>query len=549
MASTPTRRCLSTAAPIRHRIMPPCVHALAKDDGYPMAAADSCTILLVDDEPSILEVASEYFQMKGYRVLTAGDGVQALEVLSTCAVDCCLSDIDMPRMDGLQLAERIRQRDNTIPVIIMTGYPSLENTIRTLKNGVVDFLIKPVNLNQMELCVRRVMRERELFLKNLLLTKEVEGKARLEGINRELQGKVEELNTLNKIMSDFANTSTSSEVLRRIIELTLEITPANEARFFLFQADGLHPFEVLASAAGNADARQAVGRIDPATEQLVMETAQDELPLLITENRGTKGLPPEVVSLAALPMKIRDKVFGVLTAVVTVRGRRLSEVDLYYLSFMSQNAARAIENLALYENIYENLFSTLFAFVKAVEARDSYTQQHSNRVTELALKIGRHMGCSGEQLDILNFAGRLHDIGKIGIPDSVLLKPGRLSDEEFEKIKEHPVIGAGIIGQLGLWEREQQIVRCHHERYDGTGYPDGLAGEQIPLLARILSVADAFDAMSSNRVYRQAMALERILAILGEGAGTQFDPQVVDAFFALHAADQIGDVASENPTP
>jgi len=511
----------------------------------PANAADAFTILLVDDEESIREFAGEYFELKGYRVLRACDGVEALSLLETRAVDCCLSDIDMPRMDGLQLAERIRAIDNTIPVIIMTGYPSLENTISTLKNGVVDFLIKPVNLNQMELCVRRVMRERELLLKNLLLAKEVEGKARLEGINRELQGKVEELNIINKIMSDFANTSSSSEVLKRIIDLTLEITAANEARFFVFQTDGIRPFEVVAATAGTRQAGQTVDRIDTATEQLIMEAARDGLPLLIAENQLTKGLPGAVTSFAAVPMQIRNKVFGVLTAAVTESHSPLSEGDLYYLSLMSQNAGRAIENLALYENIYENLFSTLYAFVKAIEARDSYTQQHSNRVTELALKIGGQMGCSSEQLDVINFAGRLHDIGKIGIPDDILLKPGRLTKEEFEKIKEHPVIGASIIGQLGLWEREQQIVRWHHERYDGTGYPDGLKGEAIPILARILSVADAFDAMSSNRVYRQAMPLERIVAILREGAGSQFDPAVVDAFFFLHDKGRI--VCAEEP--
>ncbi len=502
-------------------------------------AAKTFTILLVDDEEGIRDVAGEYFQLKGYRILTACDGIEALELLKNHSVHCCLSDIDMPRMNGLQLAEQIRNLDNTIPVIIMTGYPSLENTISTLKNGVVDFLIKPVNLNQMELSVRRVLRERELFLKNLLLTKEVEGKERLEHINCELQGRVKELNTINKIMSDFANTSSSRDVLKRIIALAIEITAANEARFFVFQDDNRHPFEVVASTSTNGSNGCALEPIDAGTERLIVETVRDALPLLIAENHDNSGLPASVGSFAAVPMRIREKVFGVLTASVIDSHLVLSEGDLYYLSLMSQNAGRALENLALYENIYENLFSTLFAFVKAIEARDSYTQQHSNRVTELALKIGRQMGCSDEQLDVLNFAGRLHDIGKIGIPDDILLKPGRLTDEEFEKIKTHPVIGAEIIGHLGLWESERQIVRWHHERYDGTGYPDGLTGEDIPLLARILSVADAFDAMSSNRVYRNAMPLERILSIMQGGAGSQFDPRVVKAFFTLQAEGQI----------
>ena len=159
------------------------------------------TILFVDDEESILSVSSEYFQRKGYQVRTASTGVEALKILASETIDCCFTDINMPKMNGLELAERIRNHDNTMPVIVMTGYPSLENTIQTIKNGVVDFLIKPVNLKQMELSVQRVMQQRKMFVENVLLKKEVEGKQRLERLNQELMVKVEELNTLNKIMS------------------------------------------------------------------------------------------------------------------------------------------------------------------------------------------------------------------------------------------------------------------------------------------------------------------------------------------------------------
>ena len=155
----------------------------------------------------------------------------------------------------------------------------------------------------------------------------------------------------------------------------------------------------------------------------------------------------------------------------------------------------------------------------ALEARDLYTRQHSTRVTEIALTLGRELNCSAEELNVLSFAGPLHDIGKIGIRDEILLKPGRLTAEEFEKIKEHPVIGANMLTQLGLWERERQIIRCHHERFDGAGYPDGLARDEIPFLARILSVADAYDAMASDRAYRQRMAEDFILEVIRQEIG------------------------------
>ena len=235
-----------------------------------------------------------------------------------------------------------------------------------------------------------------------------------------------------------------------------------------------------------------------------------------------------------MPLKIRDKIFGVLTDSTRGELPRFNEKDLYFLSFLTQNAAHAVENLALYENIYENLFATLYGFVRALEARDAYTQRHSNRVTGLSLLIGRNLGISTEELDILNVAGRLHDIGKIGIRDAILLKPGRLTEAEFETIKEHPVIGADIVGQLGLWDREREIIRCHHERFDGSGYPDGLRGEAIPLLSRILFVADTYDAMASDRAYRERVPEPRILETIEQGAATQFDPTVVALFLKLY---------------
>jgi len=508
------------------------------------------TILFVDDEESILKVVAEFFERQGYRIFTAGNGAEAMQILKDKKVDCCFTDINMPVMNGLDLAENIRLHDNTMPVIIMTGYPSLENTIQTIKNGVVDFLIKPVNLKQMELCMRRVLRQRGLFIENVLLKEEVRSKERLEKLNQELLYKVEELNILNKIMGSFTTIVSAADVFKRAVEVVLEITHADHSAFYVINESVKQPFEVASAKAGAASDGENYSPPDPmggpssfAAEpvgegasifNLIREVVSDEIPLLISQNNGARGLPRDLLSLMLIPLKIRQKVFGVLTAGIATGANRFSEKDLYYLSFMAQSAAQSIENLALYENIYENLFATLYAFVNAVEARDLYTRQHSSRVTGISLIIGRQLGCSGEELDILNFAGHLHDIGKIGIRDDILLKPGRLTTDEFEKIKQHPAIGANILEQMGMWEKERQIIRCHHERFDGQGYPDGLKRQQIPFLARILSVADVYDAMASDRAYRKRMEEGVILKVIREGAGSQFDPEVVAAFNAVY---------------
>ena len=510
-----------------------------------MTDAPKETLLFVDDEESILEVASEYFMAKGYHILTAENGRLAVDIIEKEKIDCCFTDINMPEMDGLELAEYIRTVDNTIPVIIMTGYPSLDNTIRTLKNGVVDFLIKPVNLNQLEICVKRVLRERQLFIKNIFLTQEVEGKHRIEKLNQELTYKVEELNTLNRIMTDFATIDSSFDLFKRVVDLSTELTHADEACFYVINETIQQPVQVARSVFGGnggppnrPDCSAASGdgkwACNQDISQLILENCNEDKPLLIHENGNVRGLPEAIRSLMLVPLNIRKKVFGVL-AVSSLNGDvRFSEKDLYYMSFMTNKAAYAIENVALYENIYENLLATLYAFVGAIEARDPYTEQHSNRVTRIAMALCQALGGSQEEQDILNVAGQLHDIGKIGIRDDILLKPGRLTDEEFSIIKQHPVIGANIVERLGLWDREKNIIRCHHERFDGKGYPDGLAGENIPMLARILSVADVYDAIASDRAYRKRMEETKILEIMYGGSGTQFDAGVIDAFRSLY---------------
>jgi len=488
------------------------------------------TLLFVDDEENILDIASEYFQFKGFDVLTARNGREAVQVLESAHIDCCFTDINMPEMDGLALAEHIHQTDNTIPVIVMTGYPSLDNTIATLKNGVVDFLIKPVNLEQMELAVRRVLRQRRLFVENILLQKEVEQKKRLEKLNRELVTKIEELNLINRIMSDFTAIGSTTDVFARVVDLTLEIAHADWAQFLVMNEHVDHPFEVV-SASNTERPGLEVTRLP---DTLVADVVRDELPLLVDGHQGPEILPADIRGALLVPMKIRAKVFGVLTAAVCRDSSRFSEKDLYYLSYIARNAAHAIENLALYENIYQNLFATLYAFVNALEARDPYTQQHSERVARLAILLGQEMDRTPEELDILHFSGHLHDIGKIGIRDDILLKSSGLTGEEYEKIKEHPQIGANIVGQLGLWEREKDIIRYHHEHFDGTGYPEGLQGEAIPFLARLLAVADVFDAMASGRAYRKKIEESVVLATIRERSGTHFDPRVVAVLLRLY---------------
>ena len=174
-----------------------------------------------------------------------------------------------------------------------------------------------------------------------------------------------------------------------------------------------------------------------------------------------------------------------------------------------------------------------------IEAKDEYTRGHSHRVAEYSVLIARELGWNEKDLEDLKNAAYLHDIGKIGIPDTILNKPTKLTEEEFSIIKEHTTIGANIFKNISLIDHVQEIVRNHHERYDGTGYPDGLKGKEIPLRARIVAVADSYDAMSSQRIYRNQLPLEKIIRELERNKGTQFDPEIADIFLKLLSEDRV----------
>lgn len=190
-------------------------------------------------------------------------------------------------------------------------------------------------------------------------------------------------------------------------------------------------------------------------------------------------------------------------------------------------------NLELYRQHEDLLLSFVRSLVSTLDAKDAYTRGHSERVALVARRLGAHLGLPEEDLRNIYLSGLLHDIGKIGVDDQVLRKPGQLTREEFEQIKRHPVIGYNILAGLRNLQAVLPGVRHHHEAFSGNGYPDGLAGEEIPLMARILAVADSYDAMISDRPYRGGLKLEKLEEILREGSGTQWDPRIVAAYFTI----------------
>jgi response regulator RpfG family c-di-GMP phosphodiesterase len=491
---------------------------------------ENLNILVVDDEECILDIFKRYFESEtNHTLFTASDGFEGFEIIRTESINCCFTDLAMPRLDGLELARKIYQYDNTIPVVVMTGYPSMDIAIETLKNGVVDFITKPFQMEQILPTISKVINARSNFVENILLKEEIKKSKELAAINKELHGKIKEVETINLILQKMDQAANSQDLFNILVNLSGKITPCDEAHFCFFTQE-MKNYEVITSFFKDKSKKgDGVVYIE---KEIAKKIGCDGIPYLIKGKNGEGNI-------IAIPLKIRSRVFGMLTSIIDNKDKYFSEKDIYYLNFLVDKASSSIENLALYENIYENLFSTLYAFVEAIEARDPYTKQHSASVSGYAMSIARKNGCSQEEIAKLNISGNLHDIGKIGIPDNILLKPGRLTDAEYKIIKKHPVIGSNIIGHLGMWTDEQGIIRHHHERFDGKGYPDNLKWEDIPFLARILSVADVYDALTTDRSYRHRMSGDDAAEIIKENAGSQFDPTIVDVFLDLHCKGEI----------
>ncbi|HET8578294.1 MAG TPA: HD domain-containing phosphohydrolase [Methylomirabilota bacterium] len=330
-------------------------------------------VLIVEDDQQVQAALYEVFVSNGYTCELASNGLEGLHIFESSRPPLTITDIKMPVMDGLQFLKQVTAREGDAAVIVLTGVGDVRTAVESLKHGAYDFILKPVNMEQILLAAERALERRQLLIE------------------------------------------------RRQYEALLE--------------------------------------------------------------------------------------------------RRVAEA--------TRDLAQALKEL---ETTYQ---ATLEALGSAIETRDVATELHSRRVHDYSLAIARAHGMPDDELRALGNGVLLHDIGKIGIPDAILLKPGPLTAEEWRTMRTHPDLGRRILERIPFLRAAIPIVYHHHERWDGTGYPDGLKGQEIPLGARIFALADAFDALTFDRPYSRAILFEEARARIQEAAGTHFDPAVVKTFLAM----------------
>ena len=230
----------------------------------------------------------------------------------------------------------------------------------------------------------------------------------------------------------------------------------------------------------------------------------------------------------------KDEIIGVLYVDNRSQAGMFSPADLSLITAFADQAAMAIQNAKLYQNLQESYDTTLEGWASALELRDKTTEAHTRRVTEGTVKLAQYMGIEGNELIQTRRGAILHDIGKIGIPDSILLKPGKLTPAERAIIEQHPQLAFEMLSKIDFLTDALDIPYCHHEKWDGSGYPRGLKGEEIPLPARIFAIIDVWDALTSDRPYRKAMSQEEVIAYIKKDIGSHFDPEVAACFFDIY---------------
>jgi len=352
----------------------------------------------------------------------------------------------------------------------------------------------------------------------------------------DLEDRIGELHAIFEIDKAITSAIELDTVLQQIVQMSLALLGAKTSSIMLLDEESQEL--VIAASHGLSQEYLTKGNIKVG-ESIAGRVIQEGKPIAVydigsdprhaySEHARMEGLR----SLLSVPLSLKDRVIGVLN-LYTDEPHRFTPHEVNLFTSLASQAAIAIENARLFASLEEIYIEVITALASAIDARDAYTHGHSQRVTEYAVALAEEMGLSTAEIDVVRNASILHDVGKIGIKERILKKPGRLTEEERREMEYHPFIGTRILQSVKLLEPVMPLVYHHHEWYDGSGYPDGLRGEAIPLGARIISVADAFESMTSDRPYRKALPLEEAIAELRRGSGKQFDPQVVQAFIRL----------------
>jgi putative nucleotidyltransferase with HDIG domain len=366
---------------------------------------------------------------------------------------------------------------------------------------------------------------------------EIQMQFETESLTKDLSNRYEELNLIYDVGKELGEIETSEEAIKFIVEHS---QIALEPDATLVSIPGSHIREIICSSPSDLPIDLYDKTVIATIDEIIMKrlSSSDLYPAhIVLDGACDNTLPAELlhVSLEILtaPIQLKASLGGILYIINFNTKNSFETGDIRLLTSLAKQISMVITNAELYKNLKEVLLNVIKTLVYSIEAKDSYTRGHSERVSTLALMIAGTMDLSPGEKEALNWAAMLHDIGKIGVPEKILNKAGKLNPEEFSYIKDHPEKGYAILKPIEQLHESLSAIRHHHERYDGTGYPSGLKGQEIPLYARMIAIADTYDAMTSRRSYRKNISHEDAIAEIVSVKGKQLDPELVEIFIAL----------------
>lgn len=356
--------------------------------------------------------------------------------------------------------------------------------------------------------------------------------------------KVGQLSTLMALSTILNSTLEQKEVRKRAIEAATRLTESEVGSLLLVDEEKNELFFEVALGEKGEKVKEIrlkmgegiAGWVAKTGEAVIIDDVQNDPRFFKDADKKSSFVTRNMM---CVPVKSEGRVIGVLQSINKLKGGKFTKDDLEGFISLADQVAIAIEKSRLYQELRDTFFCAAEALADAIEKRDPYTGGHTKRVLQYSVAIGKYLDLKESELERLRLAAVLHDIGKIGIEDSILRKRDKLNPDEYEKVKQHPVWGAEIMGHIKQLKDVIPGMRYHHERIDGNGYPDHLRNNEIPIIARIISVADTFDAITTERPYQESLSIDVAFKELKGSAGTQFDSRVVEAFLKAYEAGDI----------
>ena len=521
------------------------------------------TILVVDDDRRVVDLLQISLSQNGYHVTTAGTGEEALESVRRETPHLVILDLRLPKKNGYEVCAALKSSKDTsaIPIIMVSATAEVDARLQGLMHGADDYLTKPFSPKELLIKVRRIFERQEraenLSIKNQELETEVaRNREDLVVRNKELRFQVFSLETLMGLTHQLNSSLDLEGLLSTMILSVVGQLRVNSACLFL------------------TDERENPKRLDAMTFKGVKEDLvrsihfeyEDEFLRAVLPVAGEEGRPVRLGDLSedpslercvgplyaagftlVCPVMMKQKLTALLAVGEKVSGQEFQSTDLEMVKALSESAGIAIENARLFKDLQETYLATVRVLVSTIEAKDPYTHGHTERVAQYSVGIAKEMDFTQDEIQTIQLGAFLHDIGKLHTSDSILHKPGAHTDEEWRMVKAHPVRGAQMLQGVKFLEKATDLVRHHHERVDGKGYPDGLRGDEITIGAKIVNVADAFDAMTTERPYRQGLTMEQAVAQLEDKAGTQFAKEIVEVMVKALREGRMQVLKNESP--